>query len=356
MNILHLSRTMGQGGAEKVVFQLCQDNCNEKQVVASCGGIYVEALAKIGIHHYIIPDMEEKNPIYIYKSIKILHSIIKKEKINIIHTHHRMGALYARILQFFFPQLRHVYTAHNVFYGKKKLMNFALQKSSIVACGKTVKNNLIDEYGVSPSRVSIIYNSVNRPLKTFNPISILNKEIEKGSYLIGSIGRITKQKGFDVFVKAISLVAKKNPHIMGVIVGDGEERTKIESLVEKLAITENIIFLGYQSDVYSVIKQMQFIVLASRWEGFPLISIETFAMGKTIIVSDIPNNLEIVTSGEDGLAFKKDDYEELALQIENLITADKKKFEINALRKYNEKFSYLSFIDNYQKIYSEGIR
>ena len=49
MKILHISRTMGQGGAEKVVMQLCCDNNEHEQFVASCGGIHVAELEKHGV-------------------------------------------------------------------------------------------------------------------------------------------------------------------------------------------------------------------------------------------------------------------------------------------------------------------
>ena len=61
MKILHISRTMGQGGAEKVVYQLCKD-CNIESFVASSGGAYVAQLKKIGIKHCKINDIANKNP------------------------------------------------------------------------------------------------------------------------------------------------------------------------------------------------------------------------------------------------------------------------------------------------------
>ena len=69
MNVLHISRTMGQGGAEKIVFQLCRDNNSVTQFVASCGGIYVSQLEKIGVKHFQIGDIDKKNPLLILRTL-----------------------------------------------------------------------------------------------------------------------------------------------------------------------------------------------------------------------------------------------------------------------------------------------
>ena len=355
VKVLHVSRTMGQGGAEKVVYQLCKDNKIANQMVVSCGGKYVKKLEQLGVQHFTIPDIEKKNPIVILKTFLIINKLIRDETIEIIHSHHRMAAFYARLLQLFNRDLKHVYTAHNVFYGKRKLMRFALNKATIVACGNTVKNNLINEYGIKEKCIKVIYNSIE-PTK-IKDISIpeLSKRKQEGSCVVGSIGRISEQKGFDTFVKAIGLCAKNGIPVTGVIIGDGEDAIKIRKLTRELGIDREVIFLGYCDDVISTIAKMDFIVLASRWEGFPLTPIESFYVGKTIIVSDIENNLEIVEPGKNGLSFPVDDYEKLAEKITLLIEDNntRKKLETCAKTTYFSKFDYHLFIEGYANIYEK---
>ena len=129
MNILHISRTMGQGGAEKIVYQLATGmrGRGAKICVASSGGYYVERLKTKDISHYQIEDLECKSPLVILRTLFRLWEIIKEEKIDIIHTHHRMATVYAYIIKLFNPKLKHIYTAHNVFYDKKLLTKRLLQ-------------------------------------------------------------------------------------------------------------------------------------------------------------------------------------------------------------------------------------
>ena len=118
MRVLHISRTMGQGGAEKVVLGLAQllVDQGDKAVVASCGGIHEQDLQRMHVHHYRIDDIEKKTPMTIAKTMVMLNHIVRNEKIEVVHSHHRMAALYARLLKVINPELKLIYTAHNVFF------------------------------------------------------------------------------------------------------------------------------------------------------------------------------------------------------------------------------------------------
>lgn len=348
MNVLHISRTMGQGGAEKIVYQLCCDNKMSKNVIASTGGVYKDKLGEKGVKHYTIPDIDKKDPLLMIKTILILNKIIDDEKIDIIHSHHRMAAFYARILKLLHKQIKHIYTAHNVFYGKKKLMRFALSHSVIVACGETVRDNLINEYGIEYDRISLIYNAVDTPDYT-NVEKTLDTN---GRPSIGIIGRLSEQKGTDVFIKSIGFLKKKYPTVLGVIIGDGENKEQLMDLSKELYVEDNILFLGYREDVFSLIKSVDFIVLCSRWEGFPLTPIEVFSMKKSIVVSNIKNNMEIVTDNFNGKVFEKDNYIDLSQKIEEMFDEKlRKKLEEQAYQSYLSRYSYKQFIEKYKNIY-----
>ena len=352
MNILHISRTMGQGGAEKVVYQICKESHhNNNMIIASTGGAYEEELAKKNIKHYIIPDIDNKNPIKILKTFLILRKIIKTEKIDIIHSHHRMAAFYSRLLTLFHKNIKRVYTAHNVFFNKKKLLRFALKGSIIIAVGNGVKKNLIEEYQIDEKNITIIYNSIEIPKTIQKTQDDFLKQKEDKIY-IATIGRLSEQKGIDIYLKAITPIIQKNKKVYGIIIGDGELKEDMIELTKQLKIEKNILFLGYRKDVLELISSMDFIVLSSRWEGFPLTPIETFAMKKTIIVSNIDGNNEIVRENENGLLFEKDNIQELTEKMNKLIENDRKKLEENAYKDYQEKYSYKTFIDNYNKIYN----
>lgn len=353
MTVLHISRTMGQGGAEKIVYQLCKDNHNLEQMIASIGGIYVTELDNMGVKHFLIPDIEKKNPMTILKTIYILQSIIHKNGVDIIHTHHRMAAFYARILQFFNKNIKHVYTAHNIFYGKRKFLKFALKNAIVIAVGNSVKKNLIDEYGIPDSKITVIYNAIDVSHMSSYKNELIEQLINNGNYIIGTLGRLSAQKGIDTFIQAMKTVSEKEPRLKAVVIGDGELKSNMQHLVVKLGLQNVVYFLGFQSHVLEIIQQLQFVVLASRWEGLPLIPIETFSQGKTIIVTDIPGNNEIVKDKVNGLIVSKGNSKELAQKILLLMRNHKLKENLEnvAFKTYVECYSYPEFINKYKQIY-----
>ena len=159
-NILHISRTMDIGGAERIVYQLSSDLKDEFDSVhvASTGGIWESNLAAKGIQHHKIIDIDSKNPLTVLKLLYSIHQIIKNNEITIVHTHHRMAAFYIRLLKLFNSKLKHIYTAHNVFKDKLPLYRFALKNAKSVAVGEAVNKNLKEDVGITDSRV--IYNGV----------------------------------------------------------------------------------------------------------------------------------------------------------------------------------------------------
>ena len=119
-NLLFFTRTMALGGTENVVLQLCEifKPLVNNIAVCSCGGENVKRLDEMGIHHYTIPDIENKSPSVMLKVAKQLRKIIRDENITVIHTHHRMAAFYVAALRLY-KKCSFINTSHNTFYDKK---------------------------------------------------------------------------------------------------------------------------------------------------------------------------------------------------------------------------------------------
>ncbi len=352
--ILFISRTMDQGGAEKVVYQLASDLKDrfEYIAVASTGGILGNELATNGIPQIIIKDIESKSISTIISNFKILKDVIKKNDINIIHSHHRMAAFYARALRYVFPSIALIYTAHNSFFDRKLLYNYSLRKTKVISVGQSVKDNLVRDIGIRENYIVVIPNSVK-----MNKEENISEDIElfeEKNHNIVCLARLSEQKGIKYLIDAMNIVKNEISDIRLFLIGDGEERKQLEELVSQLELNETIIFLGYKKNVIDYIKQSEFIVLSSLWEGFPLTPIETFMMGKTIIATNIPGTNEIVNN-DNGMLVSKKDSLDLAKAINYLIKNPNERIakEKQALQTYLENFSYNIFLDKHEKIYFE---
>lgn len=356
-NMLYFTRTMGVGGTEKVILQLCRNFSREfnKIIVCSMGGVHEIELANMGIKHYKICDIQKKDIISIISILKSLKKIIIHEEINIVHTHHRMAAFYINILKCIF-QFEFIHTAHNTFSDKKLLTKIALHKAKIIAVGEKVKVNLCDFYELDKNKIKVIYNGVEKDDSDIVEIPEISKWKKKGCFVVGNIGRLSEQKGMKYYIEAIPKVLEKNKKIIFLIIGDGEEREKLQNLSNSLRIDERLIFLGYRNDINNIIKQLDLVVLSSLWEGLPLTPIEAFSAGKTVIGTNVDGTCEIIEHMKNGILIKPKDSEAIEKAIIN-VYKDKKlirKMESNALLTYKNKFS-LERVNKEYRIFYENL-
>lgn len=347
-NILHISRTMDIGGAERIVFQLSSDLKDEFDSVhvASTGGLWESELSAKGIQHHKILDIDSKSPLTVLKLLTSIRQIIKKNDITIVHTHHRMAAFYIRLLKLVHPKLIHVYTAHNVFKDKLPLYRFALGNAKSVAVGEAVNKNLKEDVGITDSKV--IYNGVILK-KTDNQVDDI---VGYGGIKLGCIARLSEQKGLTYLLDAMPLLTVKDIRLF--IVGDGELRDELENKVKELHLQDSVTFLGYRKDIVECINSFDFCVLPSVFEGFGLVAIEAFMNGKTIVATDIPGLNEVV-SNKNGILVPAKAPATLASAIDKLATDATLRQELSSQAKkdYENKFSYPLFLENYRKLYRE---
>ena len=347
-NILHISRTMYIGGAERIVYQLSSDLKDEFDSVhvASTGGLWEPKLEAQGIIHHKIQDIDSKNPLTVLKLLLTIYQIIKTNDITLVHTHHRMAAFYIRLLKLINPKLVHVYTAHNVFKDKLSLYRFSLKNAYSIAVGQAVNQNLKDDVGVADS--TVIYNGVI--LKQSN--RQVDEIMKFDGIKLGCIARLSEQKGLTYLIDAISLISDENLRLF--IVGDGELRAELENKVKELNLEDKVSFLGYRQDIVECINSFDFLVSSSLFEGLALNVIEAFMNGKTMVATDIPGINEVVTK-ENGILVPAKDARALASAIESLATDSTLRTRLahQAKKDYEEKFSYPLFLENYRKFYQK---
>ena len=347
-NILHISRTMDIGGAERIVYQLSSDLKDEFSSVhvASTGGLWESELSAKDIQHHKILDIDSKNPLTVIKILYSIGQIIKNNEITIVHTHHRMAAFYIRLLKLFNSRLTHVYTAHNVFKDKLPLYRFALKNAKSVAVGEAVNKNLKEDVVITDSRV--IYNGV--VLKETD--DQVDEIISYNWIKLGCIARLSEQKGLTYLIDAMSLLTIKDIRLF--IVGEGELREELENKVKELDLQDSVIFLGYRKDIVECINSFDFLVSSSLFEGLALNVIETFMNGKTMVATNIPGINEVVNA-ENGILVPAKDVNAMAKAIEKMATDPRlrEKLANQAKKDYENKFSYPLFLENYRELYRE---
>ena len=348
-NILHISRTMDIGGAEKIVYQLATDLKEEfdNVHVASTGGLWEEELNKNGIKHHKILDVESKSPKTLATNFNTLRKIIKENKIDIIHTHHRMAAFYARLLMYIFPKVKHIYTAHNIFDNKTKMYKYSLKGAKVIAVSIAVKEHLKKQLGLN--EIEIIYNGIK-----INYSKETSSEINNSTGVkIGYIGRLDYQKGVDLLIKALARLDYSDYKMY--IIGTGQMKDELKKLVSTHDLTNNVEFLGYRDNISDLINSFDFLVFPSRFEGFGLALAETFLREKTAVVTNILGFSDLINEN-NSVIVESENIDKIKEGIELLIKDEEKRITLGQKARVStlDMVEYDVFLKKYYLVYKNS--
>ena len=168
-----------------------------------------------------------------------------------------------------------------------------------------------------------------------------------------AVGRLAKEKGFDLLIEAYCKCCKDYPKWRLLIVGDGEERGGLEEQIAKLELEKYVILVGKVSDLDLEMhyKSSKFFVLSSRVEGFPTVLIEAMAYGLPVISFDCKAGpSDIIRNGENGLLVPNGDINALSEAMKKLMDDEilREKISEEALKvrdKYNIELVSKQWID-----------
>ena len=260
------------------------------------------------------------NPISIIRTIHNVRTLIKKYRPNIVYCHSSYAGAFGRIAAIGLP-CRVLYNPHGwafkalsfselkrgVFLLAEILLSFFTDK--IICISEAERNAAIRKRVCSEKKTVFIENGVDIPkVKNATPIDRGTLGLHQSDFVIGMAGRISAQKAPDTFIKAAKLISYRISNAAFVIIGDGEDRKKIENYAKennvKLRIT------GWVDNPYSYMKIFDVALVLSRWEGLSLVVPEFMASRVSVIGTRIDSIVPIIQDGENGLLVNVDDPED----------------------------------------------
>lgn len=231
----------------------------------------------------------------------------------------------------------------------KALMKLLFTKAEgIIAPSEGVAKDLENTIGLKSDSVEVIFN----PVVTNELIKQKSEKVEhpwiidKRVPSILAVGRLTKQKDYPTLLRAFSLLLKKTDAKL-IVLGEGPERAAMVALIEELKIADKVQLLGFNSNPFAFMGNVDLFVLSSAWEGLPGTLIQALACGCPVVSTDCPSGpREILNNGQYGRMVKVGHYEELAnAMATTLETPIKKGIEERAMM-FSEETAvkhYLSF-------------
>ena len=175
-------------------------------------------------------------------------------------------------------------------------------------------NNRVTYIGIAKNNIELVKAYVSSPnfYRIDNPVQMrkVKNNLDINSNLFVYIGRVSEEKGIDVFCEAIRLLKSRNVNVSATIIGDGPLKRSLESKYT------NINFAGWKNknEVYEILKKARALVLPSIWhEGSPLVLVEALSAGVPCIISDsITVAGELIIDGYNGSVFSAGNYNSLA--------------------------------------------
>lgn len=138
--------------------------------------------------------------------------------------------------------------------------------------------------------------------------------------LIVAMGRLVRQKGFDLLIKSFAKISSSNPDWSLVILGQGQMQEELEGLIDSLNLKNRIFLLGLVPNPLAILKQADIFVMSSRFEGFPMVILEAMAQGVAVISFDCPcGPSEIIRDKIDGILVPPENVAALAATIAKLM-------------------------------------
>jgi glycosyltransferase involved in cell wall biosynthesis len=138
-------------------------------------------------------------------------------------------------------------------------------------------------------------------------------QIPEGSYLIGSVGRLSHQKGFDLLITALSSLPQTTTYLL--LFGKGEERQSLERQAAACGIGDRVRFAGYRDDMEAIYGALDLYVHPARFEGMPNAVLEAMAAGCPIVATAIDGSQELIEDGVHGWLVPPEDPRALACAI-----------------------------------------
>lgn len=313
--VLHICSDTNIGGAGRYVLTLLtQPGIAERfdTAVACPEGDLAAALQRAGIPVLLYPGA---NTSFSWQALRSLMGHMRSWRPQIAHTHGSLAGRVAAAL----TGARVIYTKHGLAHAEEQAIqvrgagSFAkraavrLFADRIVAVSEAVSRAL-EAQGADPGRIRVIPGGVD-----LTPYAADQPQVPG---VICSLGRLQTEKGFDILLRAMTLLKGETRLKLG---GEGLLEQELARLVSDLGLQDAVEMHGFVADVPAFLADSGLFVLSSRSEGLGLVIIEAMAAGRPVVATRVGGVPEVVVDGETGLLVPPEDPQALAEAIRRVV-------------------------------------
>lgn len=370
IKVLHITQATIGGTLEyiKLFFSHIDREKYEIYLVCPSYGPMKEEIEKLGVTVYPIEmthDISIKDDL---KSFWNLKKLIAKVKPDLVHLHSSKAGVLGKLASYV-NKVPVIYNAHGWSFSMdvsnfKKYIYILIERFTSKFCDVIVNISnyeymLAKQYKIAPDNKMItIHNGIDT--NKFDSYNIHLKEdilkelgIPNNALIIGMIARISEQKDPVKFVNIAQRICESIDNAYFVLVGDGEQRDKIENIISEYKLNDRIKITGWVNDVNKYLSIFDIAILTSRWEGFGLVIAEYMAASKPVVASNIGGIPELIVDKYNGDLINLDDIDGFVQSILKLSKDEelKNRYIYNSKKILKEKFDINKLVSNHEELY-----
>jgi glycosyltransferase involved in cell wall biosynthesis/serine acetyltransferase len=369
LRILHLVNSFAVGGSESQAVELaCRQKANGFQVIVGSLSLEGPLRARLNQSGVEVVEFNPKGSFFrprgIYQVLR-LTSFVLGHRFDVVQTHD----LYSTLLGVPSSWLARAPVilscrrdlAHWWWYtpGHRRLLRWVQNLSTLViANSQAVRNFLIQEDGFDPKRIGVVRNAVD--FERFADVSSARGELfphlRPEDKLIAVVANMNVEtKGHMDLIRAAVEVCQDYPETRFLLIGDGPERPRIESMARQLKVSQNILFLGKRNDVPKILTCCDLFTLPSWAEGLSNSVLEAMAAGLPIVATRVGGTPEIISDGVNGLLVPPKDSGALAEAIVKLLSDRTlaRALARSAQERARAEFGFERLLADLDRLYSE---
>jgi len=385
LKVLQVIPKLGYGGAETGCFDLAHylHEQNAKSYIVTSGGALIKYINKKKVKLIRLP-VQSKNPILIFLNTIFLIMIILIFRINIVHARSRAPA-WSCLIATKITRRKFVTTFHGTYNFNssiKKLYNSVMVKSDLIIAGSNFIFSHINEnyssYLNKNQKLLTIFRGINleyfdpKKIKSETELKLMNEwKIDKTlsfykKKIILFPGRLTSWKGHEMFIESLNIFRQKNPEKLfyAIILGSDQGRKiykkKIQRLVEQYRLIQDILFIDNFKNMPLAYKIADIVTSCSiEPEAFGRVAVESQAMEKLIVASNIGGSKETIIDNKTGFLFKAGDAIALSDKLSHIFELDETTLKSmgnegrkNVINKFNVEKMCFSTYSEYKKLIS----
>ncbi len=312
-----------------------------------------------------LKDLSYSSLFYIITTVPFIFlkslSVIKTEKVNIIHSQGFLSGLLGYLL-FKLTKIPYIVTVQRIEKSKSFLRRLVYNNAKVCIAASLAIKRYFEEIGVK--NIKVIPNGID--LKRFQNLDRAENRKKlglKNEFVIIAVARLEKVKGLKYLVQAMKTLSTKyktlNTKYQLLIIGDGSERENLENLTNKLELNDKVRFLGQirNEKVPEYLSAADCFVLPSLSEGFGIVILEAMAANIPVIATKIGGILDIIGDGETGALVEPKNPDGIAKALYKIYSQPKFVKNLVQNAKDNlEKYDWQNIVQKVNLIYQNSIK